>query len=98
ASNESLYSKVMKELEWCDVVHFGDNHKGFTFEWGTTVGVNCGTFMRREISEKKYKPKIAVLSSDKSILPIELYSKKDVLVKSDVEPSIEVDINDLAND
>lgn len=67
-----------------DFVVFGDNHKGFESE--RMVGTrrqqvfNCGTFIRRKMDEKMYRPGYGVIYSDGSIERVYFHVKDDKFV------------------
>jgi predicted phosphodiesterase len=59
-----------------DVMVFGDNHCGFVDRKGNQSVINCGTFYRRSITEKQYKPFVGLVSSTGTVyqefVPVEL--------------------------
>ena len=81
------------KLKGYDIVIFGDNHKGFQTNIGSTDIFNCGTLMRRKSDEIDYKPQIGLLYSDGSVEPYYLDTSQDkYLDVVSVEDSME-DLN-----
>lgn len=68
APEESWLGRMDEKLKGYDVAVFGDNHSGFLATGKPTI-FNCGTFMRRRISEVDYRPMVGLLHSDGSVEP-----------------------------
>lgn len=65
ASPDSHWNAWVKRLSGYDIAVFGDNHKGFvTARQNDLAIINCGTFMRRTMDEKDYKPFVGLIMSD----------------------------------
>lgn len=60
------YSFV-KKLKGFDAIVTGDNHSGFITNNGKLI--NCGTFFRRRIDERNYRPMVGLLLASGKIVP-----------------------------
>ncbi len=79
-------------LQSYDVALFGDNHKGFVLDKGSTTIVNCGTFMRRTSPESSYQPFATLVYRDGSVVRHPLLTKDDCFRKN---PELEKVVTDL---
>lgn len=66
APDEQRVEFYRKKLEGYDAAVFGDNHEGRLISSNI---INCGTFLRRKVDERHYRPMIGVLYSDGHIEP-----------------------------
>lgn len=83
APEENEIHNISKKLKGYDVSVFGDNHKGFLVKLQQYVWLlNCGTFMRRKIDEKEYKPSVGLYYSSGEIKLYYLDTKKDKFLDS----------------
>lgn len=82
ADQEVSYWRGHTNLDTYDAAVFGDNHKGFLSKndgKGAFI-MNCGTFMRRKIDERKYKPAVGLLLSNGDIKRYELDVSEDQFI------------------
>ena len=65
AKRDALAGKWRRKLKGYDAAVFGDNHVGHLLDIGEGCKIlNCGTFMRRRIDERGYRPRIGLLDSE----------------------------------
>jgi DNA repair exonuclease SbcCD nuclease subunit len=79
-SVEGHLSSVKGHLEY-DILHFGDNHKGFIKHLKNQWIFNGGTFYRRSVDESEYRPMVGLVIKEERKLRIEPFY---VPVKSDI--------------
>ncbi len=60
-----------------DIIVYGDNHKGFQTNIGSTEIFNCGSLMRRKSDEINYKPQVGLLLETGEVKPYYLDTSKD---------------------
>jgi hypothetical protein len=58
-----------------DIIHFGDNHKGFL----NPPIFNGGTFYRRAIDEVDYRPMVGLVCDDNTVKPAYVPIEKDII-------------------
>lgn len=63
-----------------DVAVFGDNHTCFQSKLGNCSVVNCGTLMRRKVSEISYEPSAWLIYNDGSVERKKLDCSKDMFI------------------
>ena len=69
APNRQSVERMYDKLHGYDVALFGDNHMGWLdAETGCTI-VNNGTFMRRKMDERHYKPRCHLVYADGRVEP-----------------------------
>ena len=83
ATEQNCLSSYFEKLRGYRVALFGDNHKGFLESRGKCSIFNAGTFMRRCVDERDYRPMVGVLHEDGTVKPHYLDTSKDVLDASD---------------
>ncbi len=78
ADPEAEFRKT-KAKNWngYDIVMFGDNHKGFQTNMGSTQIFNCGTLMRRNSDEIDYQPQVGLLLESGKVQSYCLDTSKD---------------------
>jgi len=59
---------------------FGDNHSGFISDDSVVPICNCGTFLRRKMDERRYRPCVSLYWSDNTFERIPLDCSKDVFL------------------
>lgn len=106
ALEEQKSSAWMKKLKGYDAAFFGDNHTGFLLKSKGKPNwiLNCGTFIRRHVDEKGYKPSIGLLHSDGTISRYFLNTDadswldldKDVVAK--LEKGLNIDLSDFVEE
>lgn len=67
-----------------DVIVIGDNHKPFIYPRENQQVVNAGSLMRRDITQKDYKPCVWKLYSDNQIEPHHLDISQDKFIDSEL--------------
>jgi hypothetical protein len=77
APPEKHFSRWMDKLKGYKVALFGDNHKGFMIKDDDTTLVNCGAFIRRNVDEVDYAPKITLLWSNGHVTRVALETGDD---------------------
>jgi hypothetical protein len=79
APQKAVVSKWEDRLDGYDAAVFGDNHKGFNLDTnhGKLSIMNCGTFVRRKVDEKEYRPMVGILHKSGSITPYYLHTEND---------------------
>lgn len=81
AKREQTVGAHRKEFRKFSLIVSGDNHNPFTVRMPTGRFINCGCFMRRSLTELKYKPSYWVLFSDGSIARHKLATKHEHVLK-----------------
>jgi DNA repair exonuclease SbcCD nuclease subunit len=64
APKEKKVSRKRLREKGYNVIVYGDNHKGFSYQTGATTIFNCGTLMRRKSDEENYRPMVGLLHSN----------------------------------
>lgn len=80
ASRNEYYKKMWKNLKGYDFAMFGDNHKGFLHLGKKCHVLNCGAFMRRDIDQINYQPKVGLLHANGGITMYKLDCSKDKFI------------------
>ena len=79
---------LVKECPGYDIIHSGDNHKGFITKVGETIICNCGTFYRRTTDEIDYKPFVGLVTLSNNKLQVSPYYmdiSKDIILQTEKE-------------
>jgi DNA repair exonuclease SbcCD nuclease subunit len=94
-------TRLAKDLGTPDYIFAGDNHQGF---YHAKSGVfNCGSLMRTTKDQIDYKPRIAILFADGTLVPYYLDTSDDVYLTTDnvkdvVDSVDEEDFDEFVNE
>ncbi len=98
--NAPIENKLMGAISQYgyDVIVYGDNHNGFTFEvkgsmQDTTI-FNCGCLMRRKSDEKHYTPQVGLLLQSGIVKPHFLDISKDKYLDT-IDDSVAIEELDI---
>lgn len=69
APEDKRVSAYKDKLQGFDVAVFGDNHRGFAGQAGKCLVWNNGGFLRRNIDEQTYRPRIGILWEGGEVTP-----------------------------
>lgn len=95
-SEDHHLSKFRKKLKGYDAVVSGDNHISHLTQTPDISIFNAGTFLRRKIDERDYKPQIGLLHSDGTITPHFLDVSKDLWLEEHVAKAKESQMLDVS--
>jgi DNA repair exonuclease SbcCD nuclease subunit len=93
APDERRVRKLARRFKSFDVVHVGDNHKGFLHRLknGTWI-LNTGTLLRRKSDEADYEPRVGLIWRSGNVTLHYLNTRRDVITPTDpVEERAEED-------
>ena len=104
ADPASRVGKWFKNLNGYDIAVFGDNHSGFLYlpkgYHSLTIKAmfNCGTFLRRKIDEKGYRPRAGLLHSNGTMTQHFFDCSKDKFMETSeelksLESALELDLS-----
>jgi hypothetical protein len=81
APEDGHANEVRKNLRGYDLIVSGDNHMPFSFGkiW------NCGSLMRRTVSEKQHKPRVGLLHDSGKVESHYLMTEHDVFIEQEEE-------------
>ena len=79
AKQQDHVEQIAKVFKNFDVLHSGDNHKGFFEVINGLEVANCGALMRRNIDEKDYQPTVGLVYDTGEVIPWVLDTSKDKL-------------------
>lgn len=82
AQSEKGYAVALtQQLKGFDVAVFGDNHSGFINNETSPAIINCGTFFRRRIDERDYRPMVGLLLDTGRIVPYYMDVSQDKFIE-----------------
>ena len=84
APKSTLVGGMTKRLKGYTAAFFGDNHIGFQTKLPNCEVLNCGSFMRRNIDQKKYKPQVGLLYEDGTTGWCRLDCARDKFIETDM--------------